>query len=263
MQTNKSYYAIIPASVRYDNELSANAKLLYGEITALCNEKGFCWANNDYFEELYGVGKRSIQRWIDSLVDRGYLLRNFLKNETGAIVGRCLSISQYLPEGVVTSEEGVVTNDTGVVTKMSYPYDKNDTGVVTKMTPIIIQDNNTINIKEKYQKKSNGFEGLIDEYTDNESLKEAFQAFIEMRKKINKPLTEYALKLKFKDLDKLTSNVDMKVKIVNQSVGNCWQDFYGLRGSVTSSNPNAPAVEKTYTTEQLNALFANLSEDDC
>lgn len=252
---NKSYYAIIPASVRYDNELSANAKLLYGEITALCNEKGFCWANNDYFEELYGVGKRSIQRWIDSLVDRGYLLRNFLKNETGAIVGRCLSISQYLPEGVVS-------NDTGVVSKMSYPYDKNDTGGMTKMTPIIIQDNNTINIKEKYQKKSNGFSDLINEYTDNESLREAFQAFIEMRKKINKPLTEYALKLKFKDLDKLTTNVYMKVKIVNQSVGNCWQDFYALRGDIKSANPNTPAVEKTYTTEQLNAIFANLTEDD-
>lgn len=244
---NKSYYAIIPANIRYDQELSANAKLLYGEITALCNEKGFCWASNEYFEELYGVGKRSVQRWIDSLVDRGYLLRNFLHNETGALVGRCLSISQNLPEGVVTFD------DVGV-TKMSYPYDKNDTGGMTKMTPIIIHNNNTINKKKTIQKKSDEIEGLIDSYSENEELKGALLAFVEMRAKINKPLTEYALKLRMKDLDKLTRNEAMKIKIVNQSVANCWQDFYALKGNITS---NAERAEKS-----INEYFKNIPEEE-
>ena len=44
-----SYYAIIPANVRYDNELTEKAKLLYGEITCLSNKEGYCFALNNYF----------------------------------------------------------------------------------------------------------------------------------------------------------------------------------------------------------------------
>jgi DNA-binding transcriptional ArsR family regulator len=70
---NKGYYAIIPANVRYDKSLTPNAKLLYGEITALCNEKGYCWAGNDYFAGLYDVSKTSISKWISALRDCGYI----------------------------------------------------------------------------------------------------------------------------------------------------------------------------------------------
>ena len=70
---NKGYYAIIPADVRYDVRLTPNAKLLYGEITALCNEKGFCWAMNGYFADLYSVSKVSVSKWVGSLRDCGYI----------------------------------------------------------------------------------------------------------------------------------------------------------------------------------------------
>jgi len=69
----KSYYAIIPADVRYNSDLTPNAKLLYGEITALCNEKGYCWATNEYFSELYSKEKETISRWISSLKKEGYI----------------------------------------------------------------------------------------------------------------------------------------------------------------------------------------------
>lgn len=89
---HKGYYAIIPANVRYDKSLTPNAKLLYGEITALCNERGFCWASNEYFAKLYGVSKTSITKWINSLVDNGYVLRVMrYKEGSKEIEGRCLT----------------------------------------------------------------------------------------------------------------------------------------------------------------------------
>ncbi len=76
---NKSYYAVIPANVRYDKNLCPNAKLLYGEITALCNEKGFCWASNQYFAELYSKTEETISRWINQLKQYNYIKIKYKK----------------------------------------------------------------------------------------------------------------------------------------------------------------------------------------
>lgn len=67
-----AYYAIIPANVRY-TDIPDGSKLLYGEITALCNKKGMCWASNEYFAELYNVSVKTISRWIGFLLDRGFI----------------------------------------------------------------------------------------------------------------------------------------------------------------------------------------------
>lgn len=77
----KSYYAIIPADVRYDKDLPMGARMLYGELTALANEKGYCWAQNSYFAELYEVSKTTISNWITSLEEKGYIHREMIYKE--------------------------------------------------------------------------------------------------------------------------------------------------------------------------------------
>lgn len=68
-----NYYAILPANVRYDKRLSANAKLLYCELSALANVKGYCYASNKYFSELFSVDSRSVQKWLSTLKNNGYI----------------------------------------------------------------------------------------------------------------------------------------------------------------------------------------------
>lgn len=106
-EINKSYYAIIPANVRYDKRLSANAKLLYGEITALCNEKGYCWARNKYFADLYEVSDRSIRSWISKLIEYGYI-KSEIKYADGSkeVETRLL----YLPESTTPISGGPEKN---------------------------------------------------------------------------------------------------------------------------------------------------------
>lgn len=89
-----SYYSILPAPVRYDKNLTPNAKILYAEITSLTNKLGFCYANNRYFEELYKVSKQSINFWLKQLEENGYINRIIYRDRgSKEILNRYITIS--------------------------------------------------------------------------------------------------------------------------------------------------------------------------
>lgn len=68
-----SYWAVLPAAIRYDPEIPASAKLLYAEISSLTDARGYCWASNAYFERLYDLSERTIVRLIRALEKAGYI----------------------------------------------------------------------------------------------------------------------------------------------------------------------------------------------
>ena len=102
-QTN--YYAIIPATVRYNNLLKPSEKLMYGEITALANKMGYCFANNKYFADLYGVTTHTVSQWISHLEKQGYLYTEIIRDEKQEV-----------------KERKIYINDVPYVQKNTYPY---------------------------------------------------------------------------------------------------------------------------------------------
>ena len=68
-----TYQISLPASVRFDKSLPISTRLLYGEIKALCDQQGYCWAGNEYLASLYQVKPKVISRWISQLKNLGYL----------------------------------------------------------------------------------------------------------------------------------------------------------------------------------------------
>ena len=67
-------------------------------------------------------------------------------------------------------------------------------------------------------------------YPDDEKLNKAFSDFVEMRKKIKKPMTERAVKMAIKKLDNLSNmDNDLAINILEQSILCCWQDLYPLK----------------------------------
>ena len=73
MENRPSYWAVLPAQIRYDPSLPPNAKILYAEISALTNERGYCYADNAYFCQLYALSERTIIRLINALDKAGYI----------------------------------------------------------------------------------------------------------------------------------------------------------------------------------------------
>lgn len=73
MENRPSYWAVLPAQIRYDPSLPPNAKILYAEISALTNERGYCYADNAYFCQLYELSERTIIRLINALDKAGYI----------------------------------------------------------------------------------------------------------------------------------------------------------------------------------------------
>lgn len=66
-------------------------------------------------------------------------------------------------------------------------------------------------------------------YFEDEELNEAFKDFIEMRKKIRKPMTDKAISLAISKLNKLSNNETNKaIAILNQSIESSWTGLYPL-----------------------------------
>ena len=107
--TKPNYYAIIPSEVRYSN-LKPNAKLLYGEITALSGKLGYCYATNNYFAELYDVSKNTISSWISDLKKLGFITVIVERNNKKQIIKRCIGITKKMDSPIHKKMKGNKTS---------------------------------------------------------------------------------------------------------------------------------------------------------
>ena len=80
MNDKPNYYSILPATVRYDKDLTDKAKLIYSEITSLANKTGECWVSNEYLMNLFNTSSRTINRIIKQLKEKQYINIEYIHN---------------------------------------------------------------------------------------------------------------------------------------------------------------------------------------
>jgi hypothetical protein len=218
VEEQKSYYAIIPANVRYDTDLPPNAKLLYGEITALCNEKGYCWASNKYFADLYGTSTRSIQNWMGALTEKGYI-RSKVKYKKGSKIVESRFISIVIPheKNFTTPRKNFHGGDEKNFTT---PHEEN------------FVENNTVSFnttKNKKKERKNGYDAILST-VDDDGLRELYLEYIKMRKLIKSPMTDRALTMLIKKVNDLEPcDVSRQKRLLETAIMNNWKSVYPLR----------------------------------
>ena len=224
-----SYYAIIPADVRYDKELTPNAKLLYGEITALCGKDGRCWAEKRDLADLYGVSKTSISKWIKAVSDKGYVACGLVyKKGTKEIERRYIRIVSYPIEEKLSTpiEEKLKENNTRennikriYISEFSeLPQEKQSVekqGVENQCVEILSVENPTQLNTNKSNTKELNKENYISEflelwtlYPNKKGKEKALSAYIKARESgteketVEKGIKDYAKECELKGREK-------------------------------------------------------------
>lgn len=116
---------------------------------------------------------------------------------------------------------------------------KSDRG--TEINPeqkISLLNNTSLLNNNKKEKKKTDLDILINEYTSNSFLQETIIDFMKMRKSIKKPVTERGLKGILNKLDKLATTDDIKIKILENSIENCWRGVFPLKDNFGNYNSN-------------------------
>ena len=148
------YYAIIPATVLFNENLKANEKLLYAVITALSNKEGYCFASNSYLGDLFNAKPHTISEWVSHLSKLGFVYVDIVRNEKNEIIRR-----------------RIYPNDTPYTINKTYPYSINTTeGMSQKPQDNIISINKIDRLFNYIIKKEkqipNEFENLQIEIND-------------------------------------------------------------------------------------------------
>ncbi len=95
-------------------------------------------------------------------------------------------------------------------------------------------------------------------YPDNEDLNSAFKDFVYMRKRMNRPLIDRAVRLVKDSLTMLAGengrlNINKAVAILNQSIMNGWSGLYALK-----TPPDENLVNSAYSAEDMAFFEGNL-----
>ena len=118
----------IPDKVRYNNELTFFARLIYSDILSLAKKENFCFATNQYFAGLYNVSQKTVSISIKELEKEFCISVELTKDSKGTY----RKITPLHTAGITKTSNGVEENVKPRITKTSNGHNKNVIPVLQK-----------------------------------------------------------------------------------------------------------------------------------
>lgn len=237
-----SYWAVIPAAVRYDDAIPANAKLLYAEISSLTGREGYCWAENSYFAALYGLTERSVRRLLDALAVRGYIRIEEERGDHGKLESRRIYAGLNPLAEAAEPLDKIVQRDEPL-DKIVRPLDKNvQRHFIKKEQEILSIPPIAPQLRETLDKMPpEAARALLEACGDDAVLLTAWLDFARARKEHNTPIkTARTVELLAAKLEKFSGGDKAKrVAILEQSTEHSWTGLFALKDGGSRENPRA------------------------
>ena len=115
------------------------------------------------------------------------------------------------------------------------------------------QRKNNKGTTREQQGNTNNNELIMNNNDIYSEFEKALEAFKEMRNKIKKPLTDYALEKLLNKLNKLGKTEEERIAILDQSTTKCWQDIYELKDQPKKNNADLKAKAEAEAEKALKA----------
>lgn len=255
---NSAGYGTVPKLIMQDRNLSVTSKAIYAYFCSYTGAGNTCFPSYKKICYDLNIHEETFIKHFKPLVHFGYVQVQQIRDQiSGRFSHNAYILQEILPHQVFSGK-----NSENVENKPFSPHPELPCTVKpgTKINSIKINNNNYLSKKESKKKKqleqdkispkkeknnSNSisqkqtkvkkakpkpisFDEIIDAYTENEDLRVELREHLKTRKQKKAALTNRALELSLKKLDKLADNDEEKIQIVQNSIINGWVGFFEL-----------------------------------
>ena len=214
-----------------DNCSDCIALYVFYYKTAKWQKTNIIKANDEYIKKSLKWGTKKILTTKQALKEAG-LIDIVQRRKDGKIEGWYIKISYIVKKKKIEDIKITVEDIDLSNNSQNQQVDKATSGFqeTNALKEYIKCLKKEIEMLKEERKKETNYDKIINFMVEDEEVKNSIYEFIKMRKLIKKPLTDRALTMLINKLEKLSSDKDTQIKILERSILKNWSDIYELKG---------------------------------